>query len=418
MSNEEILHEFHAASHACLLNSNTNGSFSYHDDEYDFIIAYGCRYELIAEVNALERLQEFMDSHREEWMFGVISYDVKNEIELLHSSNPAHVSIPMIRFFIPEKIVLKKKHQPAYLLLKEKTQLLHSFSLSSFHFTSKPALQPPVIKHSLQKTDYLKTIRKLKEHIQYGNIYEITFCLDFFSENTVIEPLITYLNLNKISPAPMSCYFKAGHHHLISSSPERFLKRKNDRIISQPIKGTIKSSPDKAEDERLKRQLSESQKERSENVMIVDLVRNDLSRIAQRGSVKVDELFGIYSLSHVHQMISTISCRVKPEHSFTEILKATFPMGSMTGAPKISAMNIIEQHECFRRGWFSGCAGYIAPGDDFDFNVIIRSIVYQEQESKLSFPAGSAITIGSDAEKEYEECLLKAEMMKKVIEGS
>jgi para-aminobenzoate synthetase component 1 len=260
-------------------------------------------------------------------------------------------------------------------------------------------------------------VNKLKAHIQYGNIYEITFCLDFYSEGIKLHPLSVYSELNRLSPAPMSCYYKAGGHHLISSSPERFLKKKNDRLISQPIKGTIKRSADAAEDERLKTALRQSPKERSENVMIVDLVRNDLSRVAQRGSVQVDELFGIYSLSHVHQMISTISCRVNPEKSFMDIIKATFPMGSMTGAPKISAMKLIDEYERFRRGWFSGCAGYINPEGDFDFNVIIRSIIYNEQEKKLSFPAGSAITIGSDAEMEYEECLLKAEMMRKALLG-
>ncbi len=212
----------------------------------------------------------------------------------------------------------------------------------------------------------------------------------------------------------MSCYYKAGEHYLISSSPERFLKKKGERILSQPIKGTIRRGKNPQEDENLKQELAFSPKERSENVMIVDLVRNDLSRIAQRGSVQVDQLFGIYTLPSVHQMISTISCRVKPELNFTDILRAVFPMGSMTGAPKISAMNLIDSHEKFKRGWFSGCAGYITPEGDFDFNV---SIMYNEQEQKISFPAGSAITIGSNPEKEYEECLLKAAAMRKVLEG-
>jgi para-aminobenzoate synthetase component 1 len=348
-------------------------------------------------------------------MFGVISYNVKNEIEPLTSANPLHVSVPLLHFFIPRKIIFKKKQQPAIFMYDGETEILSGFVFANelLQTERKPSFD---FKPSLTKAEYLNAVDKLKQHIQYGNIYEITYCLDFFSEGILFDGRQTYWRLNRLSPAPMSCFYKAGPYELISSSPERFLKKKGERLISQPIKGTIKRNADSATDERLKRELLESPKERSENVMIADLVRNDLSRVAQRGSVKVDELFGIYSLSHVHQMISTISCRVKPELNFTDIIRATFPMGSMTGAPKISAMNLIEEHEPFNRGWFSGCAGYINPDGDFDFNVIIRSIIFNEQEKKLSFPAGSAITIGSDAEKEYEECLLKAEMMRKALE--
>lgn len=409
-----MMNEFLSATHACLLNSNGRDKF-YTDDEYEYILAYGCRDELNTGNDGLNQLQAFINRNKGKWMFGVISYDVKNEIEQLTSKNPAHVSMPLIHFFIPEKIILKKKNEPVVLITDADKTIVADFKFSpELHASFKNQLE---IKSSLTKEAYLKAVAKLKEHIQYGDIYEITFCLDFFAENVKLNPWYIYGKLNSLSPAPMSCFFKAGEQHLISSSPERFLKKKGGRIISQPIKGTIRRGKNALEDERLKQELASSPKEKSENVMIVDLVRNDLSRIALRGSVAVDELFGIYTLPGVHQMISTISCRVNPELNFTDILRATFPMGSMTGAPKISAMNLIDSHEQFKRGWFSGCAGYMTPEGDFDFNVIIRSILYNEQEENISFPAGSAITIGSNPEKEYEECLLKAAAMRKVLEG-
>ncbi len=149
--------------------------------------------------------------------------------------------------------------------------------------------------------------------------------------------------------------------------------------------------------------------------MITDLVRNDLSRIADKGSVHVDELCEIYTFEQVHQLISTVSCTVSPEIPSVEVLEKTFPMGSMTGAPKISAMQIIESLEDAKRGLYSGAIGYFSPHGDFDFNVVIRSILYNSAEKYLSFSVGSAITINSTPEKEYEECLLKARAMRQVL---
>jgi para-aminobenzoate synthetase component 1 len=150
--------------------------------------------------------------------------------------------------------------------------------------------------------------------------------------------------------------------------------------------------------------------------MVVDLVRNDLSKVCEEGTVQVDELFGIYSFPQVHQMISTISGKLKNNISFSEIIRATFPMGSMTGAPKRRVMQLIEQYETTKRGIFSGAVGYISPDGDFDFNVVIRSIMYNKSSGYLSFQTGSAITFYSDPQAEWEECLLKAEAMKKVFQ--
>ena len=245
--------------------------------------------------------------------------------------------------------------------------------------------------------------------------YEINFCQEFFAENTSINTVDIYEKLNAISQAPFTAYCKFGEHYLICASPERFLQKRSNTLTAQPIKGTTKRALIKADDERLIQELQNSEKERSENVMIVDLVRNDLSRIAKSGTVRVDELFGIYSFKQVHHMISTISCEVKKDVSFTDIIKNTFPMGSMTGAPKVSAMKLIDHFESTKRGLYSGAMGYIDPEGDFDFNVVIRSILYNKENKYLSFMVGSAITDKSDPEKEYEECLLKAKAMFEVL---
>jgi para-aminobenzoate synthetase component 1 len=182
-------------------------------------------------------------------------------------------------------------------------------------------------------------------------------------------------------------------------------------VRSQPIKGTIKRGSDQEEDDQLKKRLLESKKERSENVMIVDLVRNDLSRFAARGSVRVDELFGVHTFKTVHHLVSTISCKAGPSASFSEIMSAAFPMGSMTGAPKKSAMRLIHDFEKSARGVYSGSIGYISPNGDFDFNVVIRSLLYDSMTERLFAGVGSAITAECDPVSEYEECMLKAQAL-------
>jgi para-aminobenzoate synthetase component 1 len=249
--------------------------------------------------------------------------------------------------------------------------------------------------------------------------------MEFFAENAFVDPLSIYQKLSSTSPNPFSALYKLDDKWLICASPERFLKREGNKILSQPIKGTSSRFLQNInKDEKSRHDLFVSEKDRSENVMVVDLVRNDLARICKEGTVKVDELFGIYSFPQVHQMISTVSGELKEEISFTEIIKATFPMGSMTGAPKRRVLELIDKYERSGRGIFSGAVGYITPEGDlpgrqagFDFNVVIRSIMYNGFEKYLSFMAGSGITFYSDAEKEYEECLLKAAAMRGAIKN-
>jgi para-aminobenzoate synthetase component 1 len=370
----------------------------------------------------LQELKKF-DREQNDWLFGHISYDLKNETEKLRSDHPDHIGFPVIYFFRPETVLQLKEKQLIISSLHENpeeiyTQLLQQPTNNKSQTTTDHRPKPPnQIGSRISKQQYIATIQKLLQHIARGDCYEINFCQEFFAENKTVDPLHTYSQLTGISPNPFACYYRIDSKHLLCASPERYLQKKGNSILSQPIKGTFKrNTSDKTADEALKQQLQQSEKDRSENVMVVDLVRNDLSRVCKEGSVKVDELFGIYSFPQVHQMISTISGELKEGMDLADILQASFPMGSMTGAPKKRVMELIEQYESTRRGIFSGAVGYISPEKDFDFNVVIRSILYNSANGYLSYLVGGGITAYSDPEKEYEECLLKAEAIQKVLQ--
>ena len=272
------------------------------------------------------------------------------------------------------------------------------------------------VKTRFTRDAYIETVHKLQQHILRGDCYEINFCQEFYNENAVIDPLQVYRSLSRESPNPFSCYYKLDDKYLLCASPERYLRKSGNKVTSQPIKGTTRRNGNNAGVDISNREaLLHSAKERSENIMIVDLVRNDLAKVCIEGSVKVDELMGIYAFPQVYQMISTISGEADEKTPVTELLKATFPMGSMTGAPKKRVMQLIEQYEKTKRGLFSGAVGYFSPQKDMDFNVVIRSLLYNASNRYLSFQTGSAITFYSRPEDEYEECLLKAGAIKKVL---
>lgn len=273
------------------------------------------------------------------------------------------------------------------------------------------------INATVSKEEYIKKVLHLKKHIQQGDIYEINFCITFEANNAEINPYHIYKKLNAISKAPYSALVKLNDKYIICSSPELFLSKRGNKLTTKPIKGTARRSSDTQEDAKIKQELQSNLKERTENVMIVDVARNDLSRIAKKGSVKVDKLYDIESYQQVHQMVSTVSCELKNNTSFEDIIKATFPMASMTGAPKIRAMQLIDEFEVYNRGPFSGCMGYIDEKGDFDLSVLIRSIFYNQTKKYLSFSVGSAITYLCNPEKEYEECLLKASALIKSLQS-
>ncbi|WP_240612548.1 anthranilate synthase component I family protein [Brumimicrobium salinarum] len=365
----------------------------------------------------LKEAADFLEKHTEDYRFGYISYDLKNEVEDLKSQNLDRIQFPTVGFFVPKYVVEWNEDEKLNFLKGKADQKALDFIAQFERNKDILPINNVELKPGLSKTEYISKIDELQKEIQYGNIYEVTYCQEFFAENCEIAVLPTYFELNKKTKASFSCFLGWNGKYLLSASPERFLKREGEQLISQPIKGTAKRGSTPKEDLKLKTDLLSSEKERAENVMIVDLVRNDLSRIAKRNSVKVDELFGVYTFETVHQLISTISAEIDKSVSILDILKALFPMGSMTGAPKISAMQLIEKHETFKRGLYSGSVGYFKPNGDFDFNVIIRSILYNEKNKTISCPVGGAITLKSSPEMEYEECLVKVKALKETLQS-
>lgn len=363
-----------------------------------------------------QNLKTFTDQHQD-WLFGHFSYDLKNEIEKLTSQNQPLDSFEPLTFFIPKWVfycignkVVCETHYPEQFKALEK--------LMNPPKSSHRSIQAPInLSPLLQREEYLRKVRTIKNHIQIGDIYEANFC-NAWKGNGAIDPLKTYLRLNEHSPAPFSALYRIKNSYLICSSPERFLLKRGNRLISEPIKGTIARDADPVLDDLKKDKLKKSKKDLQENVMIVDIVRNDLSKSAKPATVKVSDLFGIRTFAQVHHMVSVVECEIAEKIHPVDVIKNAFPMGSMTGAPKVRAMEIIEETEVAKRGIFSGSIGYIAPNRDFDFNVVIRSICYDSATHKLSVQTGGAITSHSIAKQEYEESLLKAKAMMEILNNS
>ncbi len=388
------------------------------ETKHDVILAVGALSEIAAQSGSgFQRFQEFQEQIQD-WCVGYFSYDLKNELFDLSSSNADGLNFPELLFFQPEKIFVVhgnsvNLHYPTRvaedIFVDMKT--ISDIIVDQSNQLSKVAH----LKARMSKEDYLSKVNALKAHIQKGDIYEVNFCMEWFQKGLKINPSEVFIQLNQLSAAPFSCFLRHNDWYAMSASPERYLMKKGQHLISQPIKGTSKRFEDQSLDMASKNYLSQSEKERSENVMIVDLVRNDLSKVAQKGSVAVNELFGIHSFEQVHHMISTISADLKEDLTALDAIKASFPMGSMTGAPKLRAMQLIEDYEVSKRGLYSGAVGYFEPNGDFDFNVAIRAILYNQSEQFVSYSVGSAITAASQAEAEYEECLLKANALSRVL---
>ncbi|MDG1811731.1 MAG: anthranilate synthase component I family protein [Polaribacter sp.] len=382
--------------------------------------------------NAFDKLKEYQ-SITNDYLFGYLSYDLKNDVEQLFSKNFDGLDFADLYFFQPQRIIFIKGNTIEFSYLKMIDDEI-DFDFKAINKISPQtqsraplgidSAQPDKsseeikVKQRIHKDEYHQKVTNILNHINRGDIYEANFCQEFYAENATINPLEVYHHLNEISEPPFATFLKCEHQYLLSASPERYIKKEGAKVISQPIKGTAKRLIGKVDDAQIAFDLSRDEKERSENIMIVDLVRNDLSKTAIKGSVKVEELCKVYSFKQVHQLVSTVVSEVEETMNSVDIIRKTFPMGSMTGAPKVSAMKIIETQEETKRGLYSGAVGYFTPIGDFDFNVVIRSILYNEEKKYISFSVGGAITSKSTPEKEYEECLLKAKAMKYVLTNS
>ena len=384
---------------------------------FDTVLALGAYSELQSDYqNAFSKLKKYRNKVND-FVFGYLTYDLKNEVEQLVSNNYDGLEFPELYFFQPQKLFFIKGNELEIQYLKEfesemdkNLEEILNFSIQSKHIPHNVKIHKRIT-----KKEYLKHLNHILGNIHRGDIYEMNFCQEFYAEEALINPLEVYTHLNKISTPPFASFLKIKDKFLLSASPERFVRKEDSKVISQPIKGTAKRLPDENADKKLASELALDKKERSENIMIVDLVRNDLSKTALKGTVEVEELCKVYSFDQVHQMISTVTSKVSDKTDSVDIIKNLFPMGSMTGAPKVSAMQIIEQKESIKRGLYSGAVGYFTPNDNFDFNVVIRSILYNQSKQYLSYSVGGAITAKSDPEKEYEECVVKAIAMKKAL---
>ena len=388
------------------------------ENNYECLMAVGERARLQTNAGgAFKKLKAF-SLEQEDWLFGHFSFDLKEETENVPSALPDQILFPDLFFFVPDIILLIFRQEIQIGLFGSHHHVIWEEIKTALSSAKKNIPVPVTIQSRMSKEEYLCVIEKLRQHILLGDCYEINYCQEFFAESANPDPLALYRALANISPSPFSAYYSVDDHFLICASPERYLKRKGDNILSQPIKGTAaRDLENAAHDELLRTTLAASDKDRTENVMIVDLVRNDLSKICETDSVYVSELFGIYSFPQVHQMISTITGKPRLDLYWTDMVARTFPMGSMTGAPKKRVLELIERYEKSRRGLFSGALGYVKPNQDFDFNVVIRSLLYNRTGQYLAYFAGSGITFNSDPEKEYEECLLKVAAFERIIKN-
>lgn len=398
------------------LDSNGHAQDEY--QAYDLLVGAGCldAVQVRAGQGAFGQLIQFKNQYPQEYLFGYLAYDLKNELEQLDSRHPDPLEWPDLCFFVPEHRISVQDQVLTIASATRAPENLYQEILQTKVEVAKTArkieLQPRI-----QRKDYLRTVAQIRQEIGRGNVYEMNFCQEFYHPDCDVDPFALFQHLRLKTQTPFAAFFRWQAHFALCASPERFLAKRGQKLISQPIKGTIRRGQTEAEDAALKTELFLSPKNRSENVMIVDLVRNDLARSCQPGTVNVEELFGIYSFNTVHQMISTVTGTLCAEVSAIEAIKRAFPMGSMTGAPKLRSMQLIEQLEQSRRGLYSGAIGYFAPNGDFDFNVVIRSLLYQQESGYLSLQVGGAIVFDSDPEEEYAECLLKAERLREVLRG-
>lgn len=396
-------HLLNTQSFACVLDSNELPLNSI--GKYEFMAAFGNK----SNYTLLEALQNRIDK-KHSWLFGIISYSYRKFIE--PSTKAKHenpLNSPEFYFFEPANLVVIDRDLNIVIQYGDLWDELEISFSNAFKTLINPDLKEP------EKEKYLNNVKRIKRLIYDGEVYEMNFCIPFKTQFKSINFSELHLENIKNNPVPMSAWLRINEHFISCASMERFIQKTSDNIISQPIKGTSMRGKSINEDHLIIQKLQNCEKERAENVMIVDLVRNDLSKVCQMGTIKVDELFKIYTFPLVHQMISTISGELEKERNFSQIIHALFPMGSMTGAPKIAAQNWINKLEDFERGWYSGTLGYIEPNSDFDFNVIIRSIVGNSDINELGFYGGGAITIDSIAENEWREIETKVIGMKKLI---
>ena len=385
---------------------------------YEVLVGVSAVNELRGEVGrAFDQWRTWYD-RRADWSFGFLTYELKNEVERLTSGHPDGIGLPPLHFFRPRHVVyLQDGHWTVESLDPDPAAVWRAILATPVARENTSSPPDAALQHRMAKADYLHRVEAVREHIAAGDVYELNLCQEFYLEDYRVDPAPLFHRLNGLSRPPFATYYRLRDRYLCCASPERFLQKRGTTLRSQPIKGTSRRGLTPQEDGQLREALFRSEKDRAENVMIVDLVRNDLARSCQTGSVRVEELFGIYPFEGVHQMISTVAGELRPDVHPVEAVRRAFPMGSMTGAPKVMAMQLIERYESARRGLYSGAVGYVDPSGDFDFNVVIRSLLYDAATNYLSYQVGGAIVYDSVPAAEYAECLLKTAGLRRVLGG-
>jgi len=393
-------------------------TFSLHNNgKTDYILGYSNSKENIKNANSYSDYNNLHSSNN--YVFGYIPYDQKNNfLPYSKSVNPKVHNFNDSQFFTADGCFILKNQNGLFFGSEKEFLEIKALINKPKQKVQKLKVKKEndaILHQSTSRKQYLKNIKKIKQHIQNGDIYEMNYCINFQYTVSKLSGLMVYSKLIKGTKAPFSSFVQIDDTSIMSASPERFFNKSKKILTSQPIKGTIKRGRSLSEDQNLTNKLANDSKEISENVMIVDLVRNDMSKIADKDSVIVNELCKIYSFPTVHQLISTIQAKISTDIKFIEILSALFPMGSMTGAPKLKATQLIDLYEDFKREIYSGSTGFISPNNSADFNVVIRSIVHNKSELTTSISVGSAITINSIPENEYDECMLKLSAVQKAL---
>lgn len=384
--------------------------------KYDLICGADSTDTCILNSNPFFRFREWYNT-LQDWAFGYFSYDLKDEI-INSSSNKDFFYGDQGHFFCPKHLFLLLDNKLIFKSASSDIEMkLIINCINNIDINVSYDLKPLNLRPRESKAEYFKKINIIQEHIQRGDVYELNYCNEFFDDNAIINPEDIFLKLNEEAQAPFSTFLHLNHHYIISSSPERFMSKNKNKILSQPIKGTIRRGQNLKEDLILVEHLKNSQKDICENIMTADLVRNDLSRTAKKRSVKIKELCGIYTFQYVHQMITTITSELAKDYDSIDLIETTFPMGSMTGVPKRKAMELIDRYEENSRGIFSGAIGYFTPEGNFDLSVVIRTILYNAEKKYLSISAGGAITARSKVEEEYNECMLKISSILNVLKS-
>jgi len=363
----------------------------------------------VGEVSVAEAPSFGPDGRVLDWTFGHLCYEWGDLWQRSIGRHATEGKFPLSRWMVPRWVVEWSRGDAVLHALPGDEVSARAFA--EHLSTARPAHVPVSGMEWSCRTSretYLRNARRLMRHIQRGDIYELNYCIERTCEVKSWDPFAAFDQMLRRTQAPFAGFHRLDGRFALCASPERFLAFDGARLVGQPMKGTRPRSPNAAEDDRLRDELAGDAKERSENIMALDVMRHDLSRVAASRSVRVDELCAVHSFPQVHQMVSTVSARIRDGQTPFDAVRAAFPMASMTGAPKIRAMELIDEVEDQARGLYSGTLGFFAPDGTADLNVVIRTVLYDEATGRASLSTGSALTAACDPEQEWEECELKA----------